>query len=361
MSNLNALLIDFLLIVGFGVQHSVLATLRVKAVVRAKTGMQPLAWRSVESMSNIVYVLVATALWQRTDIVVWSIDGPTAITLYVALGLSWAWYWYLHLVEYDCGLAFGSTTLVAQRAGAKQPRLENWTVGSRRWIRFPVHTAFFGMFFFLPHMSAELLMLAIVLNIYNVYGSILYDRRLKTTIPDNWMPYVDKTGLIWPPVYREPGGAKDTDWPSPVHWRSPIRHLPGLAVGLLIGAGYLFLLGPSPWGPVDMVKALGSALLAAALGGWALGRICRPYSDDWGQRQTDLSTTVALASAVGVGFWVLLSLALHSTAPTFGAYLSMWFTVQYFGHLAAYVAAPQKWKTADMVTSEPVCPEVAAR
>lgn len=338
-----SLWIDVALVTGFGLQHSVLATLRVKSTLKRRWGMTPLAWRSVESVSNIVYVLFATALWRRSDIVIWNIDGPIRYALLSGLAASWLWYWYLHLVEYDSGLAFGSTTLVARLADAVQPQLENWTVGSRRWIRFPVHTAFFGMFLLLPRMTADLLVLGIVLNIYNVIGSILYDKRLIKTIPSMWNPYIEKTGLIWPPVYRCPAGATAMGWPSPRQWRKPAMHLPGAIVGLALGALYYCVLGAQPWGPADMIRVFGVSILAALVSGAVLAYVAQTDAESWGQRQTDLSTSVALSSAVGVVCWVAASLLLTGSAPTFGVYLPMWFTVQYLGHVVAYAAHPSRW------------------
>ncbi|MEU9593579.1 hypothetical protein ACGF7W_26235 [Streptomyces sp. NPDC048219] len=328
---------------GFGVQHSGLATLRVKRVVKAKTGMEALAWRSVESLANVVYILVAAALWQHTDDVVWELSGAAMVSMY-ALGVaSWLWYWQLHLFEYDCGLAFGSTTLVAQAASAQGPKLINWKVGSRRWIRFPVHTAFFGMFFCLPTMTTDLLVLAVVVNIYNVIGSILYDKRLITLAGDAYRPYLDLTGLIFPPVYRNPKGARDLEMAAPQHWRKPSMHLPGLVVGTGLGVLYYFLVGPHAVTPLDMLQAGGAGLLGAVLTGLLLGSILKPKAEDWGQQQTDLSTTVALNAATGVVTWATIGWVDTGQAPSFAAFLPLWFTVQYLGHVFAFLANRKKW------------------
>jgi len=337
------LALDGLLAAGFGVQHSVLATLRVKRTVKAKTGMEALSWRSVESLSNIVYILCAGALWQHTDDVVWKLSGIPMIVMFSLAVASWVWYWQLHLFEYDCGLAFGSTTLVAQLAGARGPRLVSWKVGSRRWIRFPVHTAFFGMFFFLPTMTTDLLLLAVILNAYNVIGSILYDKRLITLAGAAYRPYLDVTGLILPPVYRSPRGAADLEIPLPQHWRKPLLHLPGLLVGIGLGVLYRFTIGPVAETPLGMLKAAGAGLLAAAVCGLVLGRVCTPDSDDWGQQQTDLSTTVALSAAVGVITWAAIGWVQTGSAPGFAAFLPLWFTVQYLGHVFAFLADRAKW------------------
>ncbi|MFD4374469.1 hypothetical protein [Streptomyces sp. NPDC058486] len=337
------LLIDALLVVGFGVQHSVLATLRVKRVVKAKTGMESLAWRSVESLANVVYILAAAALWQHTGDVVWELSGAAMVSMYALAVASWLWYWQLHLFEYDCGLAFGSTTLVAQTARAEGPKLISWKVGSRRWIRFPVHTAFFGMFFCLPVMTTDLLVLAVVVNVYNVIGSILYDKRLITLAGDAYRPYLDLTGLIFPPVYRNPKGARDLEMAAPQHWRKPAMHLPGLVVGLGLGVMYRFLIGPAALTPMDMLKVGGAGLLGAVLTGLLLGSILKPKADDWGQQQTDLSTTVALNAATGVVTWATIGWVETGQAPSFAAFLPLWFTVQYLGHVFAFLANRKKW------------------
>ncbi|MFB9462705.1 hypothetical protein [Streptomyces cinereospinus] len=343
MQSSGKLLIDALLVVGFGVQHSGLATLRVKRLVKAKTGIEALAWRSVESLSNVVYILVAAALWQHTGDVVWELTGASMVIMYALAVASWLWYWQLHLFEYDCGLAFGSTTLVSQAAGAQGPKLINWKVGSRRWIRFPVHTAFFGMFFCLPVMTTDLLVLAVVLNVYNVIGSILYDKRIIATAGDAARPYINLTGLIFPPVYRNPAGARDLEMAAPLHWRKPSMHLPGLVVGVALGVMYYFLIGPRAVTSTDMLQAGGAGLLGAVLTGLLLGTVLKPKAADWGQQQTDLSTTVALNAATGVVTWAVIGWVDTGVAPSFAAFLPLWFTVQYLGHVFAFLANRKKW------------------
>lgn len=338
------LVIDGLLAAGFGVQHSVLATLQVKRMAKARRRIEALAWRSVESLANVAYILVAASLWLHTpDTFAWRASGVLMYSLYAVTVVSWLWYWQLHLFEYDCGLAFGSTTLVAQLTGSPRPQMASWKVGSRRWIRFPVHTAFFGMFLFLPTMTADLLVLGIVLSVYNVIGSILYDKRMIVLAGDSYRRYLAVTGLIFPPVYRAPRGAAGLPLPAPRHWRRPISHLPGLVVGIGLGVLYCVLLGPSATTPMDMLKVAGAGLLGALATGLLLGAVLRPQVEDWGQRQTDLSTTVAVNAAVGVITWATIGWLRTGSAPSFAAFLPLWFTVQYLGHVFAVLASRRKW------------------
>lgn len=341
------LLIDFLLVLGFGVQHSWLATLRVKRTVKAKTTMEALAWRSVESLSNVVYILVAASLWQHTPgHIVWQASGFLMSAMYAVTVASWLWYWQLHLFEYDCGLAFGSTTLVSTVTHSPGPKLIPWKVGSRRWIRFPVHTAFFGMFLFLPTMTADLLLLGVVLNVYNVIGSILYDKRLLALARDAYLRYVNVTGLILPPVYRAPRGAADIQMPAPAHWRKPIMHLPGLVTGLGLGALYWLVLGDSATTPLGMLKVALVGLVGAVATGFLLGAGLKPQAETYEQVQTDVSTTVALNAAVGVITWAVIGWVHSGSAPSFAAFLPLWFIVQYLGHVFAVLAGRKKWSAA---------------
>ena len=339
----NALIIDGLLTAGFGVQHSLIATFAVKNRARAMFGIEPLSWRSVESLINVVYILAAASLWQPVDEVAWQLTGTPATIMLVLCCLSWIWYWQLHLFEYDCGLAFGSTTLVSWLSGYSKPKLVGWKIGSRRWIRFPVHTAFFGMFFLLPTMTLDLLVFAIVVNIYNVIGSVLYDKRLEKVGGQAYAEYQAVTGLIWPPIYRAPYGASMIPMSEPRHWRRPQMHWMGVVGGVGLAALYYFGLGDIHLNATDMAKTGLVGLIGSVLVGLVVGVVCKPEADEWDQQQTDLSTTVALSAALGVIFWVAAAWLKTGAPPPFAVYLPLWFTVQYVGHVFAVLAARRKW------------------
>jgi hypothetical protein len=357
MHQTGSLVVDGLLVAGFGAQHSALATVRAKGRARSTFGIDPLAWRSVESACNVVYVLSAAALWQHVHRVVWDVRGPAGGVMWLLIALSWVWYWELHLFEYDCGLAFGSTALVSHLAGQPMPRLVPWRVGSRRWIRFPVHTAFFGMFFLLPHMTADLLVLAVVLNVYNVIGSVLYDKRLQRLSGVPYADYQAVTGLICPPVYRAPRGATALDMAGPAHWRRPATHLPGLLGGVLLAGLYYLFLGAIEVDPLGAVRTGVVGVVGAVAVGALVGRLAKADAADWDQQQTDLSTTVAVAAAVGVLLWTGARWLIEGHPAPFAFYLPLWFIVQYLGHVVAFFSS-RRYRTstarrrASPVTSE---------
>ncbi len=337
------LVIDGILTAGFGIQHSVLATLRVKALAKRATKVDALAWRSVESIVNVLYVFVAALLWEPVTLVVWRLTGWPAVAMTAILAASWVWYWQIHLFEYDCGLAFGSTSLVTALAGKHGLKNPAWKVGSRRWIRFPVHTAFFPMFFCFPVMRADVLVLAVVLNIYNVIGSVLYDRRILKLVGEPYQKYIDVTGLILPNP-RHLRGAADISMPEPMQWKKPSAHIPALLVGLALGGFYWLLIGSPSRTPESFATIALAALAGSAFVGIVLGALPVPGRyNDWSGIQTNMSTSVSISAAVGVITWGAIVWASTGELPLLAAPLPMWFIVQYFGHVVAYLVGGQKW------------------
>jgi hypothetical protein len=195
-------------------------------------------------------------------------------------------------------------------------------------------------------MTYDLLVLAIVANIYNVIGSVLYDKRLEELSGEPYFAYERVTGLIWPPVYRAPRGAREMTMPVPRHWRKPSMHVPGALLGIAIAALYYAVLGHAEIGVETSLKAAGAGLLAAVVAGAVIGRVASPRAADWTQQQTDLSTTVALAAALGVALWAGAQWIVKGDPPVFAVFLPLWFTVQYLGHVAAFLSDQKKWSGA---------------
>lgn len=343
MDATTKLVIDGILTAGFGIQHSVLATLRVKALAKRTTKIDSLAWRSIESIINILYIFCAALLWVPVNLIVWHLTGWPAIVMTTILVASWIWYWQIHIFEYDCGLAFGSTSFIARLASKSELKNPPWKVGSRRWIRFPVHTAFFPMFFCFPVMRADVFVLAIVLNIYNMIGSVLYDRRILTMSGDFYQKYINVTGLVLPNL-RYLRGAADIQMTEPLQWKEPTAHIPALLLGIALGGFYWFVIG-SPSRTLESFAVIVLAALAgSALVGIILGSLPVPgLYNDWNGIQTNMSTSVSISAAVGVITWGGIVWASTGELPLLAAPLPMWFIVQYIGHVVAYLVGGKKW------------------
>jgi methanethiol S-methyltransferase len=343
MSNTSSLIIDAALAAGFGFQHSVLATIRVKHAARALTRIDALAWRSVESLVNILYIFVAALLWQPVDLVLWNFPSWGYYVASAILIASWLWYWQLHLFEYDCGLAFGSTSLVSALAGRSGLKNPLWRVGTRRWIRFPVHTAFFPMFFAFPTMRADVFVLAVVINAYNMLGTVLYDRRLIRLAGEQYQAYRAVTGLILP-NFRRLEGAAGIPMAEPRQWKSPRIHARGALMGGVLGIFYWFAVGVPTQSAASLAIAAAAGLAGSAIVGLVQGAGPLPGGQaSWQEMQINLSASVALASALGIVVWALLIILHTRDLPYAAPFLPMWFTVQYLGHVVAYLAGHKRW------------------
>ncbi|QRK05689.1 hypothetical protein JQX13_36910 [Archangium violaceum] len=333
------LLIDLALIAGFGVQHSIVAMVRLKAIIQKLTGIDPIAWRGVQSFINVSYLLMACILWREVPIVIWDLQGVWYWVAGVILVASWAWYFQIHLFEYDCGMAFGSSAVLARLHNAKPPPMEMWKVGTRRWLRFPVHTAFFPMFFAFPRMTASLLLLAIVANVANIIGTVLYDRRMVYLVKDAYREYQKVTGLLLPPLLRAPGGAKDMNLPSPWHWSRVSHNVPGLLLGLLVGSLFWRFLGPVSLVTEELVRAWLSAFLVAVTGGGLVGVVHAARGAvlelTYQRVLTMLATNTALMSAVSLLTWLGLCFATQGDVPVLYIFFPMWMTMLWLGHFVA--------------------------
>ncbi|HVG21886.1 MAG TPA: hypothetical protein VNI02_22815 [Blastocatellia bacterium] len=336
------LVIDALLVFGFGIQHSIIATIRLKKVVQKLTNLDPVSWRGIQSIVNVSYIVLAACLWREVPIIVWDLTGTIFYWVFgVILVVSWIWYFQIHLFEYDCGQAFGSSAVLSRLQGSAVPPMEMWKVGTRRWLRFPVHTAFFPMFFAFPRMSLSMLVLAIVANFNNVYGTILYDKRLERLIGKAYKTYQERTGLLFFPLRKAPKGAADLNFPSPAHWNQPLQNMPGVITGLFGGYFYWSALGVTSLTTSDTLKSWGASALVSVFAGIIIGLVFNFQSRmlqqlSYPRLLTLLSTNSALASAISIITWWFMSFFSQGTLPILYVSFAMWMTVLWVGHALAF-------------------------
>jgi hypothetical protein len=335
------LLVDALLVAGFGIQHSVLATVGFKARLNRKTGINALLWRAFQSFFNVGYVLGAVLAWRSVNVVVWDLSGIAAVIVISACALSWLWYFQLHIFEYDAGLAFGSSAAISAALRRRSPGPELWTAGTRRWIRFPVHTAFFPMFLAFPRMTLSTLVFGITANVYNIIGTILYDKRLER-MGEPYITYQRLTGNFLPRsnVLR---GAADLKLPERRHWARPMRYAAALVVAVSGGVAYYVMLGAPARSASGAIDAAGVALLLALAGGTLLGLAPKgrlhlsPDGLDYRDLQACVSAAAAIVSAMALATWFTLSYLVDGTVPFLGFVLPMWIIVLWVGHVCLYM------------------------
>src|SRR6185437_1858837 len=80
------LVLDCLLVMGFGIQHSLFATFAAKNKVKRLLSIDTMTWRAVQTLFNALYILTAAVFWRPVNIVIWNLTGTTGI-LVAAIGV----------------------------------------------------------------------------------------------------------------------------------------------------------------------------------------------------------------------------------------------------------------------------------
>lgn len=329
------LIIDGLLTLGFGVQHSIIATLGIKKLILKYLKLDSMQWRSLQSFINVNYILLAFSLWRPSDYVVYELTGVWAIVMGVCLVIGWLWYFESHIFEYDCGQAFGCSAIIARVFKLEKPIPELWKVGGRRWIRFPVHTAFFPMFLCFPVMTADLLVFGIVINIGNIIGTILYDKRLIKMAGKVYLNYIDRTNLISPFMFgKKKKGAIDMDLPKPVMFKNPGIYFDAIAIGILAGIGHYYVVGSHVENSLASLYSMALFSLAVALVcGVLIGIINRNSLGNYLKRDnsknmlTLIGAKCAIVSAFNIISFYSISYFVQGAVPSFAIILPLWLIV----------------------------------
>jgi hypothetical protein len=331
----NDLIIDALLTFGFGVQHSIIALIGVKRFIQKHLGLDSMQWRAIQTVINVNYILIAAALWRSSDIVIYELTGTAMIIMCIFLVIGWLWYFESHLLEYDCGQAFGCSAILAKIFKLEKPVPEMWKVIGRRWIRFPVHTAFFPMFLCFPTMTADLLVFGIVANIGNIYGTVLYDRRLVKLIGEPYKKYIQRTNLISPFMFgKKRKGAYDMDLPKPIMYKNPEIYIDGLIIGLIIGFLHFHFRGIDVYNNFESLYSLAlfsfvTALVGGLVSGFTSMSRFKKYlmENDIKSFLTLLGTKSAIISFTNLLLYFTLSFMVYSDIPSFAIILPVWLIV----------------------------------
>lgn len=331
----QALIIDALLTFGFGVQHSIIAALGFKRLILKYFTLDAMQWRSIQSVINVNYILIAACLWQPTDYVIYELSGWAAIAMCVPLVIGWIWYFESHIFEYDCGQAFGCSAMISRIFGLEKPKPEMWNVLGRRWIRFPVHTAFFPMFLCFPTMTADLLVFGLVANFGNVIGTIFYDKRLIKMVGKPYQDYIDRTNLISPFMSKKKRrGAIDLDLPQPIMFKDKSVYIDAIVIGLGLGYLHYYFIGLDVQGNFasvyrlagfSVIAAISAGILSSLYGTKSIGKRLRDGKDN--QFLTLLGTKSAIISALSVVSYFVLCFTIKGAIPPFYIILPLWLIV----------------------------------
>lgn len=193
---LYALLWDTALIAGFGMVHSGMASFFCKN--HSKIVIAPHYYRLVFSLTTACYILLAAYLWRDVNYILYAVTGTPKIILNLLCALGWVMYFYSHLFYYEVGGVFGTSQLFAKSPLINSIRFDYSTNGLKKYIRFPVHTAFFLMFLTIPTITASTLIFALAATFYAWAGTLHHDYRYSKLFKEEYEAYKNDTGMVFP-------------------------------------------------------------------------------------------------------------------------------------------------------------------
>lgn len=193
----SALAVNTLLLVLFGVQHSVMARPAFKAVL---TRVVPkVIERSTYVLISSVTLIALMALWQPIPAVVWSVDGPAA-SLLVGAYLGGVGLVLLSTFLIDHFDLFGLRQVVLCFVGRAYEEKRFVTPFLYRFLRHPLYVGWIATFWFAPTMSAGHLLFAAVMTAYIAIAIPMEERDLARALGEPYRRWRDRTPAFIPRI-----------------------------------------------------------------------------------------------------------------------------------------------------------------
>jgi len=197
----NWILVDFLICVAYGVQHTILTT---KTAVKIYNYILPAyTWNMVYSIFSVITLGLGFKFWEKSGVTIFNITSENPLFHLFVVSLSLSLFFFFFCFKY--------TTSFYQWIGVKQiaMRIKNkkspeyYRVrkeGIKKYIRFPHHTCLIFFFWLHPVMTEDTLLLAIMATAYLYLGTWHQDNRGKSLIGEEWIRYQENTNLLLPGV-----------------------------------------------------------------------------------------------------------------------------------------------------------------
>jgi protein-S-isoprenylcysteine O-methyltransferase Ste14 len=201
----QALLVNTALLLGFGLQHSVMARPGFKAWV-ARNLPQPIE-RSTYVLASSVALIALFVFWQPIPQRVWEVTDPIAQGMLTGLFLGGVGLVLLSTFLIDHFDLFGLRQVVLYFRGVPYRDKRFVTPLLYRWIRHPLYVGWLVTFWATPAMSAGHFLLALVLSSYILVAIPLEERDLLAALGEPYRRWRERTPLFVPRLGRVAGRA----------------------------------------------------------------------------------------------------------------------------------------------------------
>lgn len=191
--------IDLLIILAFGLQHTLLTT---KTAVNLYNKILPeYTWNFVYSVFSVVTIIIGFHYWQSSGVYIfYLVPGSFSyhLSLFVLAGSTF-FFFYCFKFTTSFWQWIGVKQILLKMIDAPSPvyyRIRN--NGIKRYIRFPHHSFLIFFFWAHPKMTQDTLLLAIAATIYLYAGTMHQDRRGRRIVGEQWEEYKKDTCLLLP-------------------------------------------------------------------------------------------------------------------------------------------------------------------
>jgi protein-S-isoprenylcysteine O-methyltransferase Ste14 len=198
----RAFLVDTLLVVLFGLQHSVMARPRFKAWV-TRLVPQPME-RATYVLASSVALIALMRFWEPIDATVWHVSGEAGRAALYALyfgGVGLVLYSTFLIDHFDL-FGLRQVVLAFRRVAYTEKRF--MTPSLYRFIRHPLYVGWFLVFWAAPTMSAGHFLLALGMSAYILLAIPYEERDLSAALGEPYETWRTRTPAFVPKV----GGAE---------------------------------------------------------------------------------------------------------------------------------------------------------
>ncbi len=196
----TALIVNFVLIALFGLQHSIMARQGFK---RAWTRVVPKqAERSVYVLAASAVLLLLFALWRPIPTVLWDVTG-TAFELPLWMLFAAGWLIVLlstFLINHFELFGLQQAWFHVRGRPEAEPQLRHPLF--YRWVAHPLYSGFFLAFWSTPRMTAGHLMLALGMSAYMLIAIQYEERDLRSLFGKDYDDYRGRVGMLTPKLRR---------------------------------------------------------------------------------------------------------------------------------------------------------------
>ena len=179
--SVTALLINLALVLGFGLQHSVMAR---PAFKQWWTRIIPAhAERATYVLASSIAMFAMMWFWQPLGVDIWRLEGDGRLALYGLFGLGWfvlvsSTFWLNH---FDL---FGLRQAWLNLRGKAYSHIPFRTPGYYRWVRHPIYVGWLLVIWATPTMTVSHLVFALATTAYILIAIPMEERDLEELLPE---------------------------------------------------------------------------------------------------------------------------------------------------------------------------------